>query len=99
MATSSQPIPIVVKLLAVLTTLIVSGMGILAVVSHYAPERSTRYGLMPALEGAQADAFGVTVFFAGLLPLGLLLGSARRAAWFGCIVGLLVAASVLIGAR
>lgn len=99
MATSSRPIPIVVKLLALLSTLVVSGTGILAIVSHYAPARSTRYGLMPALEGAQADAFGVTVLLAGLLPLGLLMGSARRAARFGCIVGILVVASLLVGAR
>ena len=99
MATSSEPIPIAVKLVAVLTTLVVSGVGVLAVVTHYAPERSTRYGLMPALHGAQADTFGVTIFFAGLLPLGLLLGTARRAGWFGCIVGLLMVASLLTGAR
>ena len=99
MATSSQPIPISVKLLAVLIMLVVSGIGILAVVSHYVPERASRYGLIPALQGAQADAFGITIFFAGLLPLGLLMGSARRAGWFGCIVGLLVAASLLIGVR
>ena len=99
MANSSRPISIAVKLVAVLTTLVVSGVGVLAVVTHYAPERSTRYGLMPALHGAQADAFGVTIFFAGLLPLGLLLGTARRAGWFGCIVGLLMVASLLVGAR
>lgn len=87
------------KLLAVLITLVVSGIGVLAVATHYAPQRWTRYGLMPALYGAQADAFGITVFFAGLLPLGLLMDSARRAGWFGCIVGLLIAASLLIGAR
>ena len=99
MATSSRPIPIAVKLVAVLTSLVVSGVGVLAVVTHYAPERSTRFGLMSALHGAQADAFGVTIFFAGLLPLGLLLGTARRAGWFGCIVGLLMVASLLMGAR
>ena len=88
-----------VRLLAVLITLVVSGIGMLAVASHYAPQRWTRYGLIPALQGAQADAFGITVFFAGLLPLGLLLGSARRAGWFGCIVGLLIVASLFIGAR
>ena len=99
MATSSQPIPIAVKLIAVLITIVVSGIGVLAVATHYAPERSPRYGLMPALHGAQADAFGVTIFFVGLLPLALLLGTSRRAGWFGCIVGLLVLASLLIGAR
>ncbi len=77
-------------------TLVVSGIGVLAVVSHHAPERSTRFGLTQALEGAQADSFGVTVFLVGLLPLALLLGSARRAAWFGGVVGLLVAGSLFI---
>lgn len=99
MANSTQPIPTTVKLLAVLMTLVVSGTGVLAVMSHHAPERSTRYGLMPALEGAQADSFGITIIVVGLLPLALLLGSARRAAWFGCIVGLLIAGSLLINAR
>jgi len=95
----SQPIPATVKVLAVLMTLVVSGIGVLAVATHYAPARSSRQGILPALQGAQADAFGVTIFFAGLLPLGLLLGSARRAAWFGCIVGLLVLVSLFFGAR
>ena len=99
MQTPSQHIPATVKVLAVLMTLVVSGIGVLAVATHYAPARSTRYGILPALQGAQADAFGVTIFFVGLLPLGLLLGSARRAAWFGCIVGLLVLVSLFIGAR
>ena len=96
---TSQPIPAIVKVLAVLMTLVVSGIGVLAVATHYAPARSSRHGILPALHGAQADAFGITIFLAGLLPLGLLLGSARRAAWFGCIVVLLVLASLFIGAR
>ena len=99
MATPSQPVPVAAKLLAVMTTVVTSGIGVLAVATHYAPERSTKYGLMPALYGAQADSFGVTIFFAGLLPLGLLLGTPRRAVWFGCIVGILVLASLAIGAR
>ena len=99
MQTPSQHIPATVKVRAVRMTLVVSGIGVLAVATHYAPARSTRYGILPALQGAQADAFGVTIFFVGLLPLGLLLGSARRAAWFGCIVGLLVLVSLFIGAR
>ena len=99
MENTSQPVSCAAKLLAVLTTLVVSGIGVLAVATHYAPERSTRYGLMPALYGAQADSFGVTIFLAGLLPLGLLLGNPRRAGWFGCIVGILVLASLAIGAR
>ena len=99
MKNQSQPIPIAVKLLAVLMTFVVSGMGVLAVATHYAPERSTRFGFVTAMHGAQADAFGITIFLAGLLPLSLLLGTARRAGWFGSIVGLLMLASLLIGAR
>ncbi len=98
MTKSSQPMPMLVKVLAVVITLAVSGTGVLAVVSHHVPERSTRYGLARALEGAQADAFGMTVFLVGLLPLALLAGSPRRAAWFGGIVGVLVLASLFVGA-
>ncbi|MGV8960288.1 MAG: hypothetical protein ACOH1V_07855 [Stenotrophomonas sp.] len=99
MERQSKSIPAVVKLLALLMTLVVSGIGVMAIATHYAPERPTRYGLIPALHGAQADAFGVTIFFAGLLPLGLLLGTAQRAGWFGFMVSLLVLASLFIGAR
>ena len=99
MATESQRVPRAAKLLAVLITIVVSGTGALAVATHYTPARSTRYGLIPALQGAQADAFGVTVFLVGLLPLGLLLGTPRRAAWFGGIVGVLAVLSLAIAAR
>ena len=84
------------KLLALLMALVFSGSGVLAVLTHYAPARSTRYGLLPALQGGQADAFGVTIFFFGLLPLGLLMGSARRAAWFGGVVAMLGVGSLFI---
>lgn len=74
-------------------------IGIMAIATHYAPARSTRYCIAPALQGAQGGAFGVTIFFTGLLPLALLLGSAKRAAWFGCIGGILVLGSLFIRAR
>jgi len=99
MQTPPQTIPTAVKVLAVLMTVVVSGLGVMAIATHYAPERSARYGLIPALQGAQADAFGLTIFFVGLLPLGLLLGSGKRAARFGCIVGALALGSLFIGAR
>lgn len=98
MQTTPQPIPLAVKVLAVLMTLVVSGLGVLAFATHYAPERSTRYGIVPALQGAQAEAFGITIFIAGLLPLALLMGSPRRAGWFGGLVVVLVVASLFVGA-
>lgn len=93
-----QPIPPVVKVLAVLMTFVVSGIGVLAFATEYAPERSTRHGIIPALQGAQAEAFGITIFIAGLLPLALLMGSRRRAGWFGALVAVLVVASLFVGA-
>ena len=99
MIKSPPPIPNAVKLLAVLMTLVTSGLGILSMATHYAPPRSTRYGMVPALVGAQADSFGISIFLAGLLPLGLILGSARRGAWFGSIVGILMIASLIVGVR
>ena len=98
MQTTSQPIPLVVKVLAVLMTLVVSGIGVLAFATQYAPSRSTRYGIIPALQGAQAEAFGITIFIAGLLPLALLMGSPKRAAWFGGLVAISIVASLFVGA-
>ena len=98
MQTTSQPIPLVVKVLAVLMTLVVSGIGVLAFATQYAPSRSTRYGIIPALQGAQAEAFGITIFIAGLLPLALLMGSPKRAAWFGGLVAISIVASLFVDA-
>ena len=99
MTNSSQPVPLTVKMLAVLMAFVISGTGLRAVLSHHAPERSTRYGIMPALDGVQADSFGITIIMVGLLPLMLLMGTGRRAAWFGSIVALLIVGSLFINAR
>jgi hypothetical protein len=99
MSASSRPIPRELRVLSVLMTLVVSGTGLLAVITQYAPERSTRLGVARALQGAQAESFGITVFWLGLLPLALLFGSGRRAAWFGGLIAVLAAASVVLAVR
>lgn len=61
---------------------VVSGIGLMSILSEHTPERSTRFGIAGPLEGEPAVTFGVVVFLIGLLPLGLLAPSARVAGWF-----------------
>ncbi len=99
MADTKPRAPLSVRILCVLMTLVVSGVGLLAVITEYAPARATRQGVVGPLDGSQATWFGVTVLLAGLLPLAMLMGTARRAAWFGGIVSGLVVASLFVGLR
>ena len=96
MSTSSQQVPTYVKALAVIITLVVSGCGLLAVVSRYAPARSTRFGYLPALEGSSAQAFGLSIFFFGLIPLAFLARSGKQAAWMVVLVATLGTISLFI---
>lgn len=87
------------RLLAMLMTLVVSGIGLLAVFTQYAPERWTRFGYTAPLEGHVATVFGLSVFFFGLLPLMLTARSPRTAAVFGSVVGTLGMLCTFIGVR
>ncbi len=94
------------KFLFALISLTAVAVGALAVVSEYAPARSTRFGMAGPLFDRDAVLFGVTVILAGLAPLGILLAplgifarSARGAGWWaaGCMT--LAVLSVFFGAR
>lgn len=92
-----KKVPLTVRLLAVLMSLVVSGIGLLSIVSEHAPERSTRFGIAGALDGEPAVTFGAVVFLIGLLPLGLLAPSKRATGWFMSTVSA-VALGVLFSA-
>ena len=92
-----NPFPLIVKVLAVLMTGVVSGLGLLAMITAYAPERWTRYGLAGPLEGDVARSFGVSIFLFGLLPLMLVARTQKQAMWFGVVVGTLGVVSVFAG--
>ena len=96
-APARNPFPLVVKVLAVLMTIVVSGLGLLAMITAYAPERWTRYGLVGPLEGDVARSFGVSIFLFGLLPLMLIARTQKQAMWIGVVVGTLGVASVFAG--
>jgi hypothetical protein len=89
-----KKIPLTVRLLAILMSLVVSGIGLLSILSEHAPERSTRFGVVSALDGEPAVTFGAVVFLIGLRPLGRLAPSRRAAVWFTTTVSV-VALGVL----
>ncbi len=92
------PFPLYVKLLAVAMSLVVSGLGVIALVAGEAPARWTRHGLAGPLIGSQAQVYGLSLLFFGLLPLMMLMKSSKAAAWFGTAVALLGLCSVFFGA-
>ena len=88
--TPRQPIPLYVKAVAALMTLVVSGLGLLAFFSRYAPPRWTRFGYMAALEGSSAQTFG-------LIPLMFFARSAKQAGWIGAVVATLGTLILVMG--
>ena len=84
------PAPVFVRLLALAMTLVISGLGLLSLVSGHTEERWTRYGHTGSLEGAPAHAFGLAMFFFGLLPLVLAMRTPKSAMW-------LAVSSVVLG--
>lgn len=90
-------IPLLVKALAVLMTAVVSGLGLLALITAHAPERSTRYGMAGPLDGADAQAFGLSMVCFGLIPLMFLARTARGALWIGIPAALLGLVAVFAG--
>ena len=87
------------KILAICVTVVVSGLGLVSMLSQHAPARSTRFGVTEPLDGSPAVAFGLSVFLIGLLPLMMLMKSGRAAAWFGSAVGVALVISIFVGAR
>lgn len=91
------PAPLHVRLLVILMSCVISGLGVLALVSGHVEERWTRYGHTAALDGAPAQSFGLSIFFFGLLPLMLAARSPRSAMWIGSLAAGLGVLSVLAG--
>lgn len=71
---------LVLRLLATLMTLTVSGLGILAILTtHYYGRTSKLGGAEVSIDGAPAVAMGLCLVFFGLLPLALWFRSKRPA--------------------
>jgi hypothetical protein len=78
------PAPLYVRLLAIVMTCVISGLGAAALVSGYVGERSTRFGYTGPLQDGPAHAFGLAMLFFGLMPLTLCARSTRSAMWGAC---------------
>lgn len=81
--------PAVVRLLGVLMCLVFSGSGLFSVLTEYAPERSTRFGMAGPMFGEMAVSFGITVTIFGLMPLALLAKTPRGAGTFASVCAVL----------
>jgi len=77
----------VARFLFALISLTVVALGVLAVVTEYAPARSTRFGMAGPLFDGDAVHFGVTMIFVGLAPRAVLARTASGAGWWaaGCM--------------
>ncbi|MGY3265496.1 hypothetical protein [Lysobacter sp. HA35] len=91
------PAPVSVRLLALTMTFVISGLGLLALVSGHTEERWTRYGHTGSLEGAPAHAFGLAMFFFGLLPLALAMRTPKSAMWWAVSAVVLGLLTVFVG--
>lgn len=91
------PAPLYIRLLAIVMTAVMSGLGLLALVTGHTEERWTRYGQAGPLEGVPAHAFGLAMFFFGLLPLALAMRTLKSAMWLATSSVALGLLSVLVG--
>lgn len=92
------PAPLEVRLLAVVMTAVVSGLGVMHIVTEHVAERWTKHGYTGPLEGSAAEAFGLSMLFFGLLPLMLAAPSRRSAMWIAAAAVTGGLASLLLGA-
>jgi len=85
------------RAMALLMSVVISGLGALAVVTRYYYGRSSRWGTEVTLYDGPAVWAGIGLIAIGLIPMGLWFGSARKAAaWMvGC--ALLLVATLVLG--
>lgn len=85
-ATVQLPAPLYIRLLAIVVTCAISGVGLLSLIIGH-------------LERAPAYAFGLGMVFFGLLPLSLAMRTAKSALWLAGISAVLGAGSLVFGPR
>ena len=95
---SQTPITWGVRVLALLITVVISGLGLLALINGYEPARLTPLGQTNPLFDGAARHFGSSMLLFGLLPLMLLANSKKHALWFGLSVATLAMINLFFGA-
>ena len=89
--TDRQP-SVAARILGVLVSVVFSGTGLMSVLTEYAPERSTRFGMAGPMFGEMAVSFGITIALFGLMPLALLARTAKGAGLFASACAMLALA-------
>ena len=74
------------KVCFVLISLTFAALGVLALLTEVVPERSTRFGMAPALFGTDAQGMGVVSLLLAGVPLLALLRNKRQAAVAGTVL-------------
>ena len=85
------------RIAALLITVVLSGLGILAINTGYVSGRWTRFGYAQPLFGTDAKLFGCVLVLLGLLPLLFFAKSARQAALLGTVLFVLLMAFIFGG--
>lgn len=83
---------VAVRIMGALMTVVFSGSGLMSVLTEYAPERSTRFGMAAPMFGEMAVSFGITIALFGLMPLALLARTPRGAGLFASACAVLALA-------
>ena len=76
------------KVCIVLISLTFAALGVLALLTDVVPERSTRFGMAPALFGTDAQGMGVVSLVLAGVPLLALLRNRGQAVVTGTVLGL-----------
>ena len=79
---------LLVKVCSIFIFLVIVSLGLLALYFGYAPERYTRFGYTPPLDGRDAYWFGVILITLSLMPLLLLAKSKQQATYLGIVLGM-----------
>ena len=73
------------------------GVGLLAIITEYSPESSTRYGVVGPFFGEDAKLIGLISILLGFHPLLFFCKTANQVAIFGSILFLLLMATIFGG--
>ncbi|MBK7353900.1 MAG: hypothetical protein IPJ05_10515 [Nitrosomonas sp.] len=94
MAKNPSSLSLLARLCLIATSVTLAVIGLTAVVTRYAPERSTRFGLTEPLLGSDAISFGIVCILMALIPLLPFFRNKQKATMAGILIGICLIASI-----
>lgn len=92
----NKPSP-TVKIIMLAISIVCISIGLLAYLTEFAPERSTRFGLVGPFFGIDAKVIGAITLLIGLLPLLFFCKSAKQVATLGSLLFVLLMVAIFGG--